>query len=83
MSRRRNIYPMDANNPNLRWCKECEYAYMPDSGCVAHVGRCLTCCGFDCRGPVTTVPASPLGTIDPAQVQRDIDALYGPPGGQP
>ncbi len=41
---RRNIYPFDASDPNLKWCGTCDYPYMPAGGCETHVGRCLTCC---------------------------------------
>ena len=98
-NRRRNIYPMDPNDPNLRWCKDCEYPYMPDSGCVIHVGRCLTCCGrlqaiCGLRALTPTLKRLSKSTQDfgesmealaeatraytAAQVQADIDALYGP-----
>ncbi len=92
---RRNIYPMDASDPNLRWCNTCDFPYMPAGGCKVHVGRCLTCCAADhldcmtkaldglteqmreCGGAFEKAAAS---AHDLAQIQADIDALYGKDG---
>ncbi len=99
MNRRRNIYPMDASDPNLRWCKDCDYPYMPAGGCKVHEDRCLTCCGSDCSSAVDPVrlkhhaPSMVCVVRDPCyrlmyesgvmrrRVKADIEALYGPPGG--
>ena len=93
---RRNIYPYDASDPNLKWCGTCDYPYMPAGGCDVHVGRCLTCCGKDdlanCLIRMSTdrfraarleiAKQARMERVDPAQVQAEIDSLYGPPGGQ-
>ncbi len=86
---RRNIYPYDASDPNLKWCKDCDYPYMPAGGCETHLGRCLTCCegtyGATCWSSnawMSQPEPQARGEIDPAQVQAEIDSLYGPPGGQ-
>lgn len=85
MNPRRNIYPMDASDPNLRWCNTCEFPYMPAGGCDTHEGRCLTCCAAaqdSCLIGMTTerfrVARRAITEQERARVQRDIDALYGP-----
>ncbi len=95
MTRPRNIFPHNADDPNLRWCKDCDYPYMPAGGCQVHEGRCLTCCagaGLGCHLATTQALAQRAVAevikehvaLDEArrQTQADIDSLYGPPGGQ-
>ncbi len=92
---RRNIYPHDASDPSLRWCKDCDYPYMPAGGCKVHEGRCLTCCSVD--QPLCVLNVTPAQRKEwrvsevvedlteeaaRAKIQADIDSLYGPPGGQ-
>ncbi len=90
---RRNIYPYDASDPNLKWCGTCDYPYMPAGGCKEHEGRCLTCCaadGLDCHLATTQALAQSAFAhvikdhvaLDEARrrVQAEIDSLYGADG---
>lgn len=82
----RSTYPHDPRDPRLRSCKRCPDRYMPPAFCETHKGTCLTCCerlGLQCgiRAATTGLDLRSLGKafpIDAAQVQRDIDSLYGP-----
>ena len=93
MNRRRNIYPHDPSDPNLRWCKDCDYPYMAAGGCQVHKGRCLTCCSMDqlpCVLDVTPAQRKEWQVSEVvedlaeeaarAKVQTDIDSLYGADG---
>ncbi len=79
----RSIYPMDSKNPNLRWCKSCDYPYMPAGGCPDHVGQCLTCCAaaaLDCRfrqREAVEVTRREHTQEEFDRVKADIEALYG------
>ncbi len=81
---RRNIYPYDASDPNLKWCETCDYPYMPAGGCDLHTGRCLTCCvkeQADCGLRALTPPLKRLTESTEAlgaafaDVIKDAEAL--------
>ena len=93
MSRRRNIFPHNQDDPNLRWCKDCDFPYMPAGGCKEHEGRCLTCCagdGLPCvlattphqrkEWQVSEIVEDLTEADAKAKVQADIDSLYGKDG---
>lgn len=83
-----NTYPHDPREPALRTCRRCEDRFMPPAFCLTHVGRCLTCCGkagqlCPLHAMWATQPreARPAPTdTERAQVEADIDALYGAEG---
>ncbi len=87
MARRpRNIYPMDASDPALRWCA-CGYPFMPAAGCPDHEGTCLTCCakaGLECafrQREAAVVTRRQHSEEEAHKITADIEALYGKGGG--